>query len=137
MGNYLAGLSVLGMRREISGIIGLVGGFVDLWAGLSILLQSSMGMRPVQSACSLGYFLSFLGVIVLLTAMVMFAQRAMTRFTRLLMIIYALVMLVLGVGMIGGVLNVMVRWSFFSGVVMIALGVLMLYSASGMSTKRM
>jgi hypothetical protein len=125
------------MRREISGIIGLVGGLVDLWAGLSILLQSPMGMGPMLSARLLGYFLMVLGVIVVLTGMLMFARWMMSRFMGLLMIIYGLVMLVLGVGMIGGILSVMMQWAFLSGVVMIALGALMLYSGLGMSRQCM
>ncbi len=125
------------MKRELSGIIGLVGGLIDLWAGLSILIQSSMGMGQMPGVRLFGYFLSALGVIVLLTGMLMFAPRVMSRFTGLLMMIYGSVMLVLGVGMLGGIFNVMMEWSLFSGLVMIALGVLMLYSGLDMSRSRM
>jgi uncharacterized membrane protein HdeD (DUF308 family) len=125
------------MRRQISGIIGLAGGLTDLWAGLSILLQSSMGMGPMQGARLLGYFLSALGLVVLLTGMLMFTPRVMSHFTSLLMITYGLIMLVLGVGMISGIFNVMMQWSILSGIVMITLGLLMLYSGSHMSRKRM
>ena len=137
IGNHSDDLSDPSMRREISGVIGLVGGLVDLWAGLSILLQSSMGMGSMPSTRFLGYVLTILGVIVLLTGMLMFAPRVMSRFTGLLMIIYGLIMLVLGLGMISGVFVVMMQWSSFSGVVMLALGLAMLYSGSGMSRKAM
>jgi len=122
------------MRREISGVIGLVGGIVDLWAGLTLLLQDSMMMQNVRS---LGYFLTILGVIVLMTGAFMFVPKIMSRFTGLLMIIYGLVMLILGGGMLTGVFNVMMQWSSLSGVVMLVLGLVMLYSGSTMPRKMM
>jgi len=61
----------------------------------------------------------------------------MNRFTGLLMIIYDLIMLVLGGGMLTGTLNEMMQWSSLSGIVMLVLGVVMLYSGSSMSRKMM
>ncbi len=124
------------MRREISGIIGLVGGLIDLWAGSSILAQSSMGMVGTQ-AYLFGYFLLLLGVIVLLTGLLMFTGRSMGQLTGPLMIFYGLAMLVLGVGMISGLLDVMMQSSLISGMVMVGLGLLMLYSGSGMARRSM
>jgi hypothetical protein len=126
------------MRRILSSIIGLVGGVVDLWAGSTILLNSSMRMGQMAgSGQLLGYFLSVLGVIVLLSGLLMIFPNFMSRIMGLLMIIYGSVMMVLGVGMIGGLFNVMMQWSALSGVVMIALGLAMLYSGWGMPRKGM
>ena len=122
----------------MSSIIGLVGGVVDLWAGSSILLNSSMRMGQMAgSGQLLGYSLSVLGVIVLLTGLLMAFPKFTSRLMGLLMIIYGSVMLVLGVGMIGGLFNVMMQWSALSGIVMIALGLAMLYSGWGMPRKGM
>jgi hypothetical protein len=130
-------LLVLGMRRRISAILGLVGGLVDLWAGLSILFQTPMGMGLAENTRLLGYFLIVLGIIVLMTGVLMFSPREMSGLTGWLMMISGLVMLFLGVGMISGILNEMTQWSVFSGIVMMALGLLMLYGGSDMSRKRM
>ena len=81
-------------------------------------------------------FLTILGVIVLVTKALMFVP-LMNRFTDLLMIIYDLIMLVLGGGMLSGTLNEVMQWSSFSGIVMLVLGVVMLYSGSSMSRKMM
>lgn len=137
IGDHSDALSDVDMSRKISGVIGLIGGLVDLWAGLSVLSARPMGMGTTQTIHLLGYFLTVLGVIVLLTGMFMFAPRVISGFSGLLMIVYGLVMLVLGVGMIGGIFNVMMQWSSFSGIVMLALGLLMLYSGSVMSRERM
>ena len=126
------------MRREASGIMGLIGGLVDLWAGSSILLQTSMAMSPMGngSATLWGYFLIAVGIIVLLTGAIVLVSKVMSRFIGPLMIVYGLVMLVLGAGMIGGFLNIMMRESWLSGIVMLVLGFAMLYSGSKM-TRRM
>lgn len=137
IGNRSAALSVFHMRREMSGCIGLVGGIVDLWAGLSTLLQVPMGMNQMPNVRLIGYFLTALGVIVLVTGALMFVPRVMTRYTGVLMIMYGLVMLILAGGMLTGTFNLMMQWSSFSGVVMLVLGLAMLYSGSTMSRKTM
>jgi hypothetical protein len=123
------------MRREISGVIGLVGGCVDLLVGSLILEQNSMVMSSMKSgsATFAGYFLIGLGMIVLVTGVSLLASKIMNHFTGLLMRIYGLIMLVIGVGMLSQVVNFMMQSSWLSGIVMILLGVTMLYSGSNMS----
>jgi len=120
----------------MSGAICLVGGIFDLWGGLSILFQTHTGLSTTMRPGYLGYFLTSLGVVVLVTGALMFVP-LMNRFTGLLMIIYDLIMLVLGGGMLSGTLNEVMQWSSFSGIVMLVLGVVMLYSGSSMSRKMM
>jgi len=54
----------------------------------------------------------------------------------LLMIIYGVIMLVLGVGMIGQLFNLMMQGSSVSGMAMILVGLVMLYSGWGMARIR-
>jgi hypothetical protein len=51
----------------------------------------------------------------------------------LLMVVYGVIMLVLGVGMIGQFFNLMMQGSSVSGIAMILVGLAMLYSGSGMT----
>ena len=126
------------LQREVSAVIGLVGGLIDLFVGFLILQQNSMMMESVmmnRSAQLVGYFLLVLGVIVLLTGGYLHVSKMMkNRFMiGLLMIIYGLVMLVLGTGMIGQFFGSMMQWSSTSGIVMILVGLAMLYSGYGMT----
>ena len=52
----------------------------------------------------------------------------------LLMIVYGVIMLVLGAGMIGQLFNIMMQGSTVSGIVMILVGLAMLYSGSQMTS---
>jgi uncharacterized membrane protein len=126
------------LQREISAAIGLVGGLIDLFVGFLILQQNSMMMESVimnRSPQLVGYFLLILGVIVLLTGGYLLVSKMMkNRFMiGLLMIVYGLVMLVLGTGMIGQFFGSMMQWSSTSGIVMILVGLAMLYSGYGMT----
>jgi len=123
------------LPRQVSGIIGLVGGLIDVFAGLSILSQESMKMSLIRGSMMLGaYALLALGAVVLVTGAYVLAFSAMRRFTiGVLMISYGLVMLALGVGMVGRLIIVMIQGSASSGTVMILLGLAMLYSGFDMT----
>jgi len=82
------------------------------------------------------YFLLALGLTVLLTGLYMLTARMMRNrsiFGRL-MILYGVIMLVLGAGMIGQVFSMM-QGSTISGGVMIVVGIAMLYSGFTMAGK--
>jgi uncharacterized membrane protein len=124
------------MDQRASGMIGVVGGIVDLVAG-SFYLQQSMGVQPMMGLVSMpwiGYFLLALGLIVLVSGLYVLAARMMKNRSIFgwLMILYGLIMFVLGFGMIGQVFSMM-QWSEFSGIVMIIVGIAMLYSGYGMA----
>jgi drug/metabolite transporter (DMT)-like permease len=126
------------LRREVSGIIGVVGGLVDVVVGLLILQQNSMGMGGAMMGGSwvfASYFLLALGAIVLLTGAYVLASKTMKHrsATGLLMLFYGVIMLVLGAGMIGQLFGFMMRGSIVSGVTMIFLGLAMLYSGLDMT----
>ena len=127
------------MRREISGVIGLIGGLIDLLVGLSILQQGPMmdnGLMMISASSTVaGYSLLGLGVIVLLTGLYVLVSRMMKHRSTiaLLMLVYGVIMLVLGVGMIGQFFNLMMQGSSVSGIAMIIVGLAMLYSGSGMT----
>jgi hypothetical protein len=126
------------LRREISGVIGLVGGLIDVLVGLSILQLNSMMMSRAMMATSgilAGYLLLALGAIVFLTGAYVLLSRMMRHRSTigLLMIVYGVIMLVLGVGMIGQFFNFMMQGSLASGIVMILVGLAMLYSGLGMT----
>jgi hypothetical protein len=127
------------LRREISAVIGLVGGLIDLFVGSSILQQNSMmvnGPMMISASSTLaGYFLLGLGVIVFLTGLYVLVSRMMKYRSTIasLMIVYGVIMLVLGVGMIGQFFNLMMQGSSVSGIAMILVGLAMLYSGSGMT----
>jgi hypothetical protein len=127
------------LRREISGVIGLVGGLIDLFVGSSILQQNSMmgnGLMMISASSTLaGYFLLGLGVIVFLTGLYVLVSRMMKHrsMIALLMVVYGVIMLVPGVGMIRQFFNLMMQGSSVSGIAMILVGLAMLYSGSGMT----
>ena len=126
------------MRRGISGVIGLIGGLIDLFVGMWILQPNPMGMgSPVISGPNTlaGYSLIALGAIVLLTGVYVSLARMIEHRSTigLLMIVYGIVMLVLGAGMLGQLFNIMMQGSAVSGIAMILVGLVMLYSGSQMT----
>ena len=126
----------IGVNQKLSASIGIVGGVIDLAAGWA-LLQSVESMMPpmirIQSVW-LSYFLMGLGVVVFLTGVYLLLSKMMRYVSAIgwLMILYGVIMLVLGVGMIGQ-LFAMMQGSLLSGGVMIIVGVIMLYSGYGMA----
>jgi hypothetical protein len=125
------------LPRELSGILGLIGGVIDIAVGWVFLQQKpEMGMSMmVGSATAVGYFLLALGAAVFLTGVYVLSVRMMKRVTvGLLMIVFGVIMLALGMGMIGGSINLMQQgFSTISGIVMIFLGLSMLYSGYDMA----
>jgi uncharacterized membrane protein len=129
-----------GLRGKFSALVGIVGGIVDLVAGLALLQSAGMmAEQPVMVPSPAewgGYFLLILGVIVLLTGLYLLTLRMMKNRSIIgaLMLVYGVIMPVLGLGMIGQMFSMM-QGSTLSGAVMIIVGVAMLYSGYGM-TKR-
>lgn len=131
------------MEQKISALIGITGGIVDFAIGLIILQQPSSAASMMMetsgtqtSAISLGYSILALGAVVLFTGLYMLTVRMMQHRSGfgLLMILYGIIMLILGAGMIGQMFFVM-QGSTFSGGLMIVVGLAMLYSGSGMVRK--
>jgi hypothetical protein len=122
------------MKQTYSAAIGVVGGIVDMVAGLALLQPA--GMMFSSTAMWSGYFLLILGLIVLLTGLYLLTARMMKNRSTIggLMLLYGVVMLVLGFGMLGRVFSMM-QGSTLSGSVMLLMGVLMLYSGYGMTKK--
>lgn len=123
-----------------SAVIGIVGGVIDLVAGV-VLIQPTMMMRGSSTMVPMmglwvGYFLVALGLVVLLTGVyLVFARMMMNRsFVGLLMLTYGVIMLVLGTAMLRNLVPMM-QGSTLSGVAMLGSGILMLYSGYGMSKK--
>jgi drug/metabolite transporter (DMT)-like permease len=124
------------LDQRVSGLVGVVGGLVDIIVG-AILLQQPMETQPMMQFSPtswVGYFLLALGVIVLLSGMYVLAARMMKRRTAfgMLMILYGIVMLALGAGMLGQMLFMM-QGFVISGTVMIIIGLAMLYSGYDMT----
>lgn len=117
----------------------MVGGVVDIVAGFAYLQQSSlMRIQPMMlpsPASWIGYFLLILGVIVFLSGAYLLSARMMRNRALFgwLMIVYGVIMLLLGVGMIGQMFSMMMEASTVSGAVMIAVGIAMLYSGYDMA----
>lgn len=140
------------LKAEQSALLAIVGGVIDLIAGWA-LLQSIPPMMPITvplgqtaiptmmpvgtSAIAVSYFLFALGVVVLVTGAYMFYAKMMMHRSRLgwLMIVYGVIMLVIGIGMIGNVFSMMMQGSAISGAVMLVVGAAMLYSGSSMAKK--
>ena len=122
------------MKQAHSAAIGVIGGIVDIVAGLALLQPA--GMMFSSTAMLSGYFLLILGSIVLLTGLYLLTARMMKNRSTIggLMFLYGVVMLVLGIGMLGRVFSMM-QGSTLSGSVMLVMGVLMLYSGYGMAKK--
>ena len=129
------------MKQKYSAVIGIAGGIVDLIAGLSlvqpIVMMEGESMMVQSTALWTGYFLMALGVIVLLTGLYLLTARLMGKrsLAGALMLIYGVIMLVLGVGMLGRMFSMM-QGSTFSGAVMLVVGITMLYSGWGMAKKQ-
>ncbi len=130
------------MKQKHSAMIGIVGGLIDLVAGLALQPASSMGLmeEPMTVTVStfwVSYFLLGLGAIVLLTGLYMLTAR-MTKNRSLfgsLMTVYGTLMLVWGIAMLGRVFSMM-QGSTLSGAVMIISGIAMLYSGFDMARKQ-
>ena len=122
----------------------MIGGLIDVVVGILILQENSMRMSSqmmiVDSGSLASYFLLALGVIVLLTGFYVLVSKTMSHSTTgFLMILYGVLMLILGVGMIGQLFNFMMQGSTVSGITMIFVGLAMLYSGFDMtkSTRNM
>jgi len=123
-----------------SAVIGIVGGVIDLVAGV-VLIQPTMMLGGASTMVSMmglwvGYFLVALGLVVLLTGVyLVFARMIMNRsFVGLLMLTYGVIMLVLGTAMLRNLVPMM-QGSTLSGFAMLGSGILMLYSGYGMNKK--
>lgn len=137
------------MKAKHSALLAIVGGFADLVAGWALMVSvppmmpitvplgetTLPTMMPVgRSTLVVSYFLLALGAIVLVTGVSMFYAKMMMHrlsFGRL-MVVYGVIMLVLGAGMIGNLFSMM-QGSAISGAAMLVLGVAMLYSGSSMA----
>jgi len=126
------------LEQKFSAWIGIVGGIIDLVVGASVIQSQSepMGtqsMMSVSAGSSTGYVVLALGIVVLMTGLYLLVTRLMQHRQGfgLLMILYGLVMLVLGAGMIGQMF-MMMQASLISGSVMIVVGLAMLYSGADM-----
>jgi hypothetical protein len=120
-------------------MVGIVGGILDLIAGIVLVQPITMmegePMMHTATAQWAGYFLIALGVIVLLTGLFLLTPRMMNpSFIGPLMLLYGVIMLALGIGMLGRML-VMMQNSTLSGAVMLLTGLAMLYSGYGMTKK--
>jgi uncharacterized membrane protein len=122
------------LKQTYSAAIGVVGGLVDLVAGLALLQPK--GMMVSSTAVWGGYFLLILGSIVLLTGLYLLTAHMMKNRSTIggPMVVYGVIMLVLGVAMLGQVFSMM-QGSTLSGSVMLVMGMLMLYSGYGMTKK--
>jgi uncharacterized membrane protein HdeD (DUF308 family) len=127
------------LKQQYSATIGIVGGLIDIIAGIVLLqTQTSMmadNMSSLFIGLVLGYFLLALGMVVLVTGLYLLPAKMMKGllFGRL-MLIYGVIMLVLGVGMLGRLLPLM-QGSVLSGVAMLVIGTAMLYSGFDMAKK--
>ena len=119
------------LKQLYSGIIGLVGGLVDLIAGVALVRPTMM--MDNGSSIALGYFLLLLGAVVLATGLYSLTSHMMRRGRLIgqLMLVYGLIMLILGTAMWARLFPMM-QGSFLSGAVMLATGAAMLYSGYGM-----
>lgn len=127
------------LRQKYSAVVGIVGGFVDVIAGIALvqptIVMGSDRMVASSNALWAGVFLIALGAIVLLTGLYLLTPRMMDRsIIGPLMLLYGVIMLVLGFGMLGRVFSMMQN-STLSGAVMLLTGMAMLYSGYGMTKK--
>jgi hypothetical protein len=128
------------MKQTYSAAIGIIGGLVDLLVGLLLLrpVEMIMASEPTMlasPAAASGYFLSILGIIVLLTGLYLLTSHMMNHsISGALMLLYGLIMLILGAAMLGQLFSMM-QGSMISGIVMLVIGAAMLYSGYGMIKK--
>ncbi|MGD0690395.1 MAG: hypothetical protein ABSA50_11605 [Candidatus Bathyarchaeia archaeon] len=122
------------MKQTYSAAMGVIGGIVDMVAGLALLQPA--GMMVSSTAMWGGYFLLMLGSMVLLTGLYLLTSHVMKNRSTIggVMVLYGVIMLVLGVAMLGQVFSMM-QGSTLSGSVMLLMGILMLYSGYGMAKK--
>ena len=122
------------MKQTYSAAMGVIGGIVDMVAGLALLQPA--GMMVSSTAMWGGYFLLMLGSMVLLTGLYLLTSHVMKNRSTIggVMVLYGVIMLVLGVAMLGQVFSMM-QGSTLSGSVMLLMGTLMLYSGYGMAKK--
>jgi hypothetical protein len=124
------------VQQKYSALLGIIGGIVDIVAGLALLQSGRMVAEQTMAITANawgGYLLLSLGVIVLVTGLYLYTPRMMNQsIIGALMLLYGAVMLGLGVTMIGQMFSMM-QGSSFSGTVMIILGLAMLYSGYGMA----
>jgi len=115
------------LKQVYSAIIGIVGGVVDLIAGVALLRPTMMSNNGMSVAP--GYFLLVLGAIVLVTGLYLLTSHTMRKDLLIgrLMLVYGVMMLILGTGMLVRVFPMM-QGSSLSGAVMLATGAAMLYS---------
>ncbi len=131
-----------------SGLIGVIGGIVDLIAG-GVLLQSSMrssyqsGMMAngqnmvAESGSSLGgYFLIAFGLVVVCTGGFLLTAKGMRKsgLVGRLMVVYGVIMLLVAATMFAQLFSMM-QGAYVSGTAMLLIGFLMLYS--GLTMKGM
>jgi len=122
------------LKQTYSAAMGVIGGIVDMVAGLALLQPA--GMMVSSTAMWGGYFLLMLGSMVLLTGLYLLTSHVMKNRSTIggVMVLYGVIMLVLGVAMLGQVFSMM-QGSTLSGSVMLLMGILMLYSGYGMAKK--
>ena len=124
------------LNQRYSALIGIIGGLVDLVAGVAVIqsammLESSLMMHAASTEW-VGYFLILLGAAVLSTGLYLLTPRMMNqRVIGPLMLVYGAVMWVLGIGMLTGMLSMMQN-STLSGAAMLLTGTAMLYSGYSM-----
>jgi hypothetical protein len=128
------------LKQQYSATIGIVGGLIDIIAGI-VLLQTQTSMMTDNMSGSIvrfvfGYFLLALGMVVLVTGLYLLTAKMMMKglLLRGLMLIYGMIMLALGVGMLGRLFPLM-QGSLLSGVAMLVTGTAMLYSGLNMAKK--
>ncbi len=127
------------LKHRYSALVGIVGGFVDLIAGVAVVQSTVMvddeSMMATANAQWVGYSLMLLGVIVLSTGFYLLTPRMMNRSViGPVMLLYGVIMLVLGVAMFAGMLSMMQN-SALSGAAMLMTGTAMLYSGYSMWKK--
>ncbi len=127
------------MKQKYSAVVGIVGGLIDLIAGIVLAQPTAMmgseSMMARPATLWAGYLLIVLGIIVLLTGLYLLTSRLMNRsFIGPLMLLYGVIMLALGIGMMGRIISMMQN-STISGVAMLITGAAMLYSGYGMTKK--
>ncbi len=127
------------LKQRYSAFVGIVGGFVDLIAGVAVVRSTVIvegeSMMATANAQWVGYSLMLLGVIVLSTGFYLLTPRMMNRsFVGPVMLLYGVIMLVLGVAMFAGMLSMMQN-SALSGAAMLLTGTAMFYSGYSMRKK--
>jgi uncharacterized membrane protein HdeD (DUF308 family) len=118
------------LNQKISGAIGVIGGVIDVLAGLALLQPPVMRF---SSTPSIGYFLLVFGIVVFLSGLYIFFEPMLKGRTTFgwLMGLYGIIMLAIGLAMIERMFPMM-QGSTLSGGTMIIVGAAMLYSGYDM-----